>query len=266
LGATDEQANFPVIYASGRQGVATTDLAVEPKNLKPLFDRDPGERPGPLRGRDGPAAMQVMALQYSEFVGKIAVGRVFSGAIRKNMKVSVVRQADGSSFPDTVVQVLEFDRLGPREAEEIRGGDICAVGRDRRRRDWGHDLRAGPPPAAPAPDHRRADARHAVQGERLAVRQQGGQAADEPRAAGPAGQGASSTTSRCGSSRASGESEFIVSGRGLLHLGVLLETIRREGGELRRRQAAGDHQEVDGKNRSRSSTWWWRCRTTTTTP
>jgi len=62
------------------------------------------------------------------------------------------------------------------------------------------------------------------------------------------------------------ESEFIVSGRGLLHLGVLLETIRREGGEV----AVGKPQviikEIDGTSRSRSSTWWWKCRPSTRTP
>src|SRR4051812_7874976 len=119
LGATDEQANFPVIYASGRQGVATTDLAVEPKDLRPLFDAILNNVPPPYVDENAPLAMQVMALQYSEFVGKIAVGRVFSWKIRKNQKVMVVRQADGSTVNDTVVQVLEFDRLGRREGDEI---------------------------------------------------------------------------------------------------------------------------------------------------
>src|SRR3954469_11186478 len=98
LGATDEQANFPVIYASGRQGVATTDLAVPATDLRPLFDAILNNVPAPYVDEAAPLQMQVMALQYSEFVGKVAIGRVFGGAIRKNMKVSVVRQADGSSF------------------------------------------------------------------------------------------------------------------------------------------------------------------------
>src|SRR5262249_46786214 len=127
LGATDEQANFPVIYASGRNGVATTDLAVEPKDLRPLFDAILNHVPAPYVDETAPLQMQVMALQYSEFVGKIVVGRVFAGKIRKNQKVIVGRQADGSSFNDTVVQVLEFDRLGRKEVDEIRAGDVCAV-------------------------------------------------------------------------------------------------------------------------------------------
>src|SRR6476646_1805191 len=71
LGATDEQANFPVIYASGRQGVATTDLAVEPKDLRPLFDAILNNVPPPYVNEEDPLQMQVAALQYSEFVGRI---------------------------------------------------------------------------------------------------------------------------------------------------------------------------------------------------
>src|SRR5262245_31125195 len=127
LGATDEQADFPIIYASGRNGVATTDLKVPAKDLRPLFDAILNTVPAPEVDDSASLQMQVMALQYSEFVGKIAVGRVFAGRIRKNQKVTVVRQSDGSTFIDTVVQVLEFDRLGKKEVEEIRAGDVCAV-------------------------------------------------------------------------------------------------------------------------------------------
>src|SRR5262245_14382705 len=127
LGADDKTADFPVIYASGRQGIATTDLAVEPKDLKPLFDAILEKVPPPEVEVDAPLQMQVMALQYSEFVGKIVVGRVFAGKIKKNQRVTVVRQKDGSKFADTVVQVLEFDRLGRKEVDEIRAGDVCAV-------------------------------------------------------------------------------------------------------------------------------------------
>src|SRR5947208_6278006 len=69
LGATDEQANFPVIYASGRNGIATTDLAVEPKDLRPLFDAILNNVPAPDVDDTAPLQMQVAALQYSEYVG-----------------------------------------------------------------------------------------------------------------------------------------------------------------------------------------------------
>src|SRR5262249_22585671 len=227
----DEQANFPVIYASGRNGVATTDLAVEPKDLRPLFDAILNHVPAPYVDETAPLQMQVMALQYSEFVGKIVVGRVFAGKIRKNQKVIVVRQADGSSFNDTVVQVLEFDRLGRKEVDEIRAGDVCAVvGLD--------DAEIGdticePDKPRPMPpltiDEPTLDMLFRVN--------------DSP-FAGHEGKPLTSRELRDRLDRelqhnvalrvAPGEreSEFVVSGRGLLHLGVLLETMRREGSEL----------------------------------
>jgi GTP-binding protein len=231
LGATDEQANFPVIYASGRNGVATTDLGTPPKDLRPFFDAILDHVPAPEGDDTAPLQMQVMALQYSEFVGKIAVGRVFAGRVRKNQKVTVVRQKDGSTFADTVVQVLEFDRLGRKEVDEVRAGDLCAlVGLD--------DAEIGdtvcefdkPLPLPPLTiDEPTLDMLFKVN--------------DSPFA----GQEGKPLTSRELRDRlekelhhnvalrvrpGDRESEFVVSGRGLLHLGVLIETMRREGSEL----------------------------------
>lgn len=231
LGATDEQANFPVIYASGRNGVATTDMKVPPKDLRPLFDAILNNVPAPDVDENAPLQMQVAALQYSEFVGKIVIGKVYAGKIRKNQKVTVVRQKDGTSFADTVVQVLEFDRLARREVDEIRAGDVCAVvGLDEA--EIGDTIcdfekgRALPPLTIDEPT---LDMVFRVN--------------DSPFA----GQEGKPLTSRELRDRlerelhhnvalrvrpGDRESEFFVSGRGLLHLGVLLETIRREGGEL----------------------------------
>jgi GTP-binding protein len=231
LGADDETATFPVIYASGRAGIATTDLAVEPKDLRPLFDAILNNVRAPDVDEAAPLQMQVMALQYNEFVGKIAIGRVFAGKIRKNQKVSVVKQKDGTVFPDTVVQVLEFDRLAKREVDEIRAGDVCAVvGIDDA--DIGDTIcdfekaKALPPLTIDEPT---LDMVFKVN--------------DSPFA----GQDGKPMTSRELRERlekelqhnvalrvtpGERESEFIVSGRGLLHLGVLLETMRREGAEV----------------------------------
>ncbi|MCI0705480.1 MAG: translational GTPase TypA, partial [Planctomycetia bacterium] len=231
LDATDEQANFPVIYASGRQGVATTDLAVPPKDLHPLFDAILNNVPAPDVDENAPLQMQVAALQYSEFVGKIVVGRVFAGKIRKNQKVTVVRQKDGTTFTDTVVQVLEFDKLGKKEVEEVRAGDVCAViGLDEA--EIGDTICAFGEPKALPPltiDEPTLDMVFRVN--------------DSPFA----GQEGKPLTSRELRDRlerelhhnvalrvrqGDRESEFVVSGRGLLHLGVLLETMRRENSEL----------------------------------
>ena len=245
LGATDEQANFPVIYASGRNGVATTDLAVEPKDLLPLFDAILHNVPPPYVDENEPLQMQVMALQYSEFVGKIVVGRVFSGKIRKNQKVSVVRQADGSSFQDTVVQVLEFDRLGRKEVEEIRAGDVCAiVGLDDA--EIGDTIceldrpRALPPLTIDEPTldmiFRVNDAPFAGQdGKPLTSRELKERLEKELH---------HNVALRVAPGNR--ESEFVVSGRGLLHLGVLIETMRREGSELAVGKPRVIVKEIDG--------------------
>lgn len=231
LGADDDTANFPVIYASGRAGIATTDLAIEPKDLRPLFDAIIHHVPPPDVDENAPLQMQVMALQYSEFVGKIAVGRVFAGKIRKNQKVAVVKQKDGSIVPDTVVQVLEFDKLTKKEVDEVRAGDVCAiVGIDDA--DIGDTICEFDKPQALPPltiDEPTLDMVFRVNDSPFASRE---------------GKPLTSRELRDRLQRelqhnvalrvtpGERESEFIVSGRGLLHLGVLLETIRREGSEL----------------------------------
>jgi len=246
LGASEDQANFPVIYASGRNGVATTDMKVEPKDLTPLFTAILDTFPPPEGDDSGPLQVQIMALSYSEFVGKIAIGKVFSGKIRKNQRVTVVKQKDGSTFPDVIVQVLEFDRLARREVDEIRAGDICSiVGIDDA--DIGDTICdfENPLPMAPLTiDEPTLDMLFKVN--------------DSPFA----GQDGKPCTSRELRDRLTmelqanvalrvrpgeRESEFIVSGRGLLHLGVLLESMRREGMEIAVGKPKVIYKEVDGK-------------------
>lgn len=231
LGATDEQANFPVIYASGRNGVATTDMSVEPKDLRPLFDAILNAVPPPTGDDSLPLQMQVMALQYSEFVGKIAVGRVVAGKIRKNQRVTVVKQKDGSTFPDTVVQVLEFDRLGRKEVDEVRAGDICCVvGIDDA--DIGDTICEFDKPAALPPltiDEPTLDMVFKVNDSPFASKDGKPLTSRELRARLDQELQHNVALRVVPGER---ESEFVVSGRGLLHLGVLLETMRREGSEV----------------------------------
>ncbi len=246
LGADDDTANFPVIYASGRAGIATTDMAVEPKDLRPLFDAIMEKVPAPDVDDTAPLQMQVMALSYSEFVGKIVVGKVFAGKIRKNQKVTVVRQSDGSTFNDTVVQVLEFDRLARKEVDEIQAGDVCSVvGLDDA--EIGDTICEFDKPKALPPltiDEPTLDMLFKVN--------------DSPFA----GQDGKPLTSRELRDRlekelhhnvalrvkpGDRESEFSVSGRGLLHLGVLIETMRREGSELAVGKPRVIVKEIDGQ-------------------
>ncbi|MBN9122406.1 MAG: translational GTPase TypA [Planctomycetes bacterium] len=246
LGADDDTASFPVIYASGRAGVATTDLAVEPKDLRPLFDAILNNVPAPDVDENAPLQMQVMALQYDKFKGKIVIGRVFAGKIGKNQKVSVVKQKDGSVFQDTVVQVLEFDRLAKREVEEIRAGDVCAVvGIDDA--DIGDTICELDKPKALPPltiDEPTLDMVFRVndspfvskEGKPLTSRELRARLDQELQ---------HNVALRVAPGER--ESEFIVSGRGLLHLGVLLETMRREGSEVAVGKPRVIVKEVDGQ-------------------
>ncbi len=246
LGADDDTASFPVIYASGRAGVATTDLAVEPKDLRPLFDAIMNNVPAPDVDQDSPLQMQVMALQYDEFKGKIAIGRVFAGKIRKNQKVSVVKQKDGSVVPDTIVQVLEFDRLAKREVDEIRAGDVCAVvGIDDA--DIGDTICELDKPKALPPltiDEPTLDMVFKVNDSPFASKEGKPLTSRELR-----DRLEKELQHNVALRVAPGEreSEFIVSGRGLLHLGVLLETMRREGSEVAVGKPRVIIKEIDGQ-------------------
>jgi GTP-binding protein len=245
LGADDDTATFPVIYASGRAGVATTDLAVEPKDLSPLFDAILNNVPAPDVDETAPLQMQVMALQYNEFVGKIAIGRVFAGKIKKNQKVSVVKQKDGSVFPDTVVQVLEFDRLAKREVEEVRAGDVCAVvGIDEA--DIGDTICEFDKPKALPPltiDEPTLDMVFKVNDSPFASKEGKPLTSRELRDRLDKELQHNVALRVAPGDR---ESEFIVSGRGLLHLGVLLETMRREGAEVAVGKPRVIVKEIDG--------------------
>ncbi|AWM39316.1 GTP-binding protein TypA/BipA [Gemmata obscuriglobus] len=246
LGADDDTASFPIIYASGRAGIATTDMNVEPKDLSPLFDAILNNVPAPDVDQEAPLQMQVMALQYDEFKGKIAIGRVFAGKIRKNQKVSVVKQKDGTVFPDTIVQVLEFDRLAKREVEEVRAGDICAVvGIDDA--DIGDTICEFDKPKALPPltiDEPTLDMVFRVNDSPFASRDGKPLTSRELR-----DRLEKELQHNVALRVAPGEreSEFIVSGRGLLHLGVLLETMRREGSEVAVGKPRVIMKEIDGQ-------------------
>src|SRR4051812_2122870 len=126
LDANDATLDFPTIYASGREGIATTDLAVPPTDLKPLFDAILKHVPTPEVNPDAPLQMLVVTLDYSDYVGRIGIGRVVAGKIRKGQRVALLKP-DGTRIDDTVAQLYVFDRLGRVEADVVEAGDIFAV-------------------------------------------------------------------------------------------------------------------------------------------
>jgi len=126
LGATDEQLDFPIVYCSALQGIATTDLEQPGTDLKPLFESIVKHAPAPKCDLDGPFQMQISSLDHSSFVGTIGVGRVSRGKIKTNMPVSVIDR-DGKTRSGRVLQVLGHMGLNRVEVEEAQAGDIIAV-------------------------------------------------------------------------------------------------------------------------------------------
>ena len=232
LGADDATLDFPYIFASGRAGYATHDPEHPGDSIIPLLDLILDRVPGPFAKPDGPLQMMVTSLAYSEFVGRIATGRVVSGSVKPGQKV-VLMKSDGSVAPDEVVTVEVFDKLGRTSVAEGTAGDIVAL-------TGLENPEIGDTVAAPD---------QAVALPRISV--------DEPtismtftiNSSPLAGQpgGGKYLTSRHLRSRLMRELEsnvalrvdelaekdaFKVSGRGVLHLSILIETMRREGYEL----------------------------------
>ncbi|MEZ6139218.1 MAG: GTP-binding protein [Zavarzinella sp.] len=115
LGADDATMDFPLIYASGKQGIATRDLSKPGTDLHPLFDAILEKIDPPVVTMDGPLQMQVVSLEYSDYVGRIAVGKINRGTVKKNQRVKLIKQKDGRIIDDTIVQVLEYERLGKKK-------------------------------------------------------------------------------------------------------------------------------------------------------
>ncbi len=231
LEADDATLDFPTVYASGREGVATNDLAVPPNDIRPLYDAILRHVPSPEVDETAPLQLLVVTLDYSDYVGRIAIGRVVAGKIRKNQRVAVLKH-DGTRYDDNISQLYTFDRLGRVEATEVGPGDICAVvGLEDV--DIGDTIADVDNPVALPPitvDEPTLEMIFRIN--------------DSPFV----GQTGTYVTSRQLRERLMKElqsnvalrvredserrDEFHVAGRGLLHLSILLENMRREGYEL----------------------------------
>jgi len=128
LGATEEQLDTPVIYASGRDGWATAEYNPEQpnKDLKQLFDLIVNEIPSPDVEPDKPLQMLVSNIDYDEYTGRIAVGKIQRGSIKTGMGISVCK-ADGSSKRYKVTKLYSFEGLGKTVIEEAGAGDVVAI-------------------------------------------------------------------------------------------------------------------------------------------
>jgi GTP-binding protein len=126
LGATDEQLDFPVVYASATQGYATLNLDERPDDMTALFEAIVDHVPAPDVDVDAPFQMQISSIDYSSFVGAIGVGRVQCGKIKTNTPIAVV-EPNGKIRNARILQIMSFHGLERIEVEQAQAGDIIAV-------------------------------------------------------------------------------------------------------------------------------------------
>ncbi|MDP4177518.1 MAG: translational GTPase TypA [Bacillota bacterium] len=230
LGANDEQLDFPIVYTSARNGIAKLEVEDESSNMDPLFDVIINKVKAPVGYIDKPLQMLITTLDSSEYVGKIAIGKIERGVLRKNQQVSLIRR-DGKINNVKVSNLYVYNGLKREETDEAKLGDIVVV-------SGIPDINIGEtisdinnPEALPFVD---------IDEPTLSMNFM---VNDSPFA----GKDGDFVTSRHLRDRLMKELEtnvslrveetdtpdsFKVSGRGELHLSVLIETMRREGYEL----------------------------------
>jgi len=247
LGATDEQCEFPVVYASGVNGIAGHSADTLAETLEPLFDTIVKEVAPPVVRPDAPLQMLVTNIDYDEHKGRIAIGRVTSGTIKKAQPVSLCSSlTPGKVRPGKVNELFVYDNFSRVPVEEVQAGDICAM-------TGISDIGIGEtvcqkefPVALPT-----------IQVEEPTVSM-----TFKVNTSPFAGKEGKFVTSRNIKDRLDRELErnlamrvepgetadaFVVSGRGTLHLGILIESMRREGYEFEIGPPKVITREVDGK-------------------
>jgi GTP-binding protein len=126
LGATDEQLDFPIVYASALQGWATADLGKPSADMTPLFDAVLAHIPEPKLDVDAPLQLQISTLDYNSYVGRIGIGRIRRGTLRAGRNVAL-RWGDQERGTGKIAQVLTFRGLERKPVDEAQAGDIVAI-------------------------------------------------------------------------------------------------------------------------------------------
>jgi GTP-binding protein len=126
LGADDETLDFPVLYASGRAGTASWDSDKPGTDIIPVFEALLKHIPAPHGDPEKPLQIQISSIQYNDYVGRIGVGRIHNGVIKTGQQVAVVSR-DGKTIKSKVQQVQVFDGLGRKDVESAYAGDIVAM-------------------------------------------------------------------------------------------------------------------------------------------
>ena len=127
LGATEEQLDFPIIYASGLNGYAGTTEDVREGDMRPLFDAVLKYVPVRDDDPDGPLQFQISSIDYNSYVGKIGVGRISRGRVKSGMEVVCMNGPDGTPFKGRINQVLKFKGLEREIVDEAFAGDIALI-------------------------------------------------------------------------------------------------------------------------------------------
>ena len=245
LDATEEQLDFPVIFASALGGYASEDDSVRDGDMTPMFEVIVEKAPAPKVDIDGPFQMQITSLDYSSFVGAIGIGRIERGIAKKNMQ-NVLVSSDGSKRNVKIVQLLGFSGLERHDVNSASAGDIVGVvGIENISIS---DTLCEPSKIEPLPP--------------LSVDEPTVSMAFRVNDSPFAGLDGKYITSRNIRERLDKEliynvalrventedsSEFLVSGRGELHLSILIETMRREGFELSVGRPQVILKNIDGK-------------------
>jgi len=129
LGASDEQAEFPVVYAAGALGLAGMEADLSKmKDIEPVFDLIVKEVPPPTGSPTEPLAMLVVNLAHDTFKGKLAIGKILGGTLKRNQAVLVVKREGGDPVKATISAITVFDGLGRADVETASAGDIVALG------------------------------------------------------------------------------------------------------------------------------------------
>ncbi|GBF79494.1 translational GTPase TypA [Aphanothece sacrum] len=245
LGADDDQCDFTTLFASGISGYAKDNLEDEPEDMKPLFEAVLHHVPPPAGDPTKPLQLQVTTLDYSEYLGRIIIGRIHNGVIKSGQQAALMKE-DGSMVRGKISKLLGFEGLQRVEMAEASAGYIVAVA-------GFADANIGE--TITCPDEPQALPLIKVDEPTL---QMTFSVNDSPFA----GQEGKLVTSRQIRDRLMRELEtnvalrveetdspdkFLVSGRGELHLGILIETMRREGYEFQVAQPQVIYREVNGQ-------------------
>jgi GTP-binding protein len=245
LGASDAQLDFPVVYASALQGYAGMEPDVRSGDVTPLLQAVVDNVPAPDVNQEGPLQLQVSSLDYNSYVGVLGIGRINRGIARANKGISVVRR-DGSVKNARIMHLYGFDGLERIQVEEAGAGDIVVLsGIDKFQKSYkfcARDTPEGLPPLQV--DEPTISMTFQVnkspfagrEGKFLTSRQIQGRLETELK---------HNVALRV--DETSDPDKFRVSGRGELHLSVLIETMRREGFELAVSRPTVIEHDVDGE-------------------